>query len=717
MVALVCAVVLFAACAIAALFRPYRPAALKSWKRNVKFGLEGIGSSKPTAGEKKRREETQLYKMLYHQVQNLEDFPGILTTARQSLLSLLRQALLLARLKNTPHNILDITEYNPEELAIFMASKRQDTLDNWSAYSRRREAGGGPEMFVDREAARQWLKDNAPLQLVDGAWVARVHNITTPFHLRGITKDAWQTYCEELGDGDLDKNHCFIYKELLREIGFNLPDQNDADFIHPRHELDNDRIWRASAGHLLISLFPNDFLPEILGFNLHYESLAPQTLKAAKELPEYGISGYYFAVHICIDNADSGHSAMAEATIRRYLNHVRETGSMNVQQAWQRVQAGFLLSEYLDGDEDLGKYQDAVAEMIHKKANVAGQVHCSSPARIGGRKLTEWFSSDFLSTADSRTWQDDFMTALARSKPWVFPGESDRSLLVRELSWKGRMFGAFTQSEVQYLRTWIDLLEAGDDAAATEGRYWKLVGNSGTVAPNKTLGDAAVTHPAFPPQQEMPSGRVERCEFVGLAPLSVGQTKLEKLLPLWFMHPCILEQIVMSPYRTTTRLGSLILQLLRAETGYKVETPGVAGMDEQRESGHLPSLTALGVQIVLKNGLREPLCLGDVLRSDNQNSAAAIEFAYTVLGWAARPVSNGPFLIGLARAFLDLEAWVYRDESLLDKEGREALRNIIRRKEICFKGILSELEGKHDQVSMLITGYEFGRVQIERLLV
>jgi hypothetical protein len=58
-------------------------------------------------------------------------------------------------------------------------------------------------------------------------------------------------------------------------------------------------------------------------------------LKAAKELPELGILGHYFGLHICINNADSGHSAMAEATIRMYIDHMRRAGAMEVQQAWK----------------------------------------------------------------------------------------------------------------------------------------------------------------------------------------------------------------------------------------------------------------------------------------------------------------------------------------------------------------------------------------------
>ncbi|OAA34250.1 heme oxygenase-like, multi-helical [Metarhizium rileyi] len=696
--------------------------------------------------EAKKKAETNSYKRLYYQVQNLEKFPEVLPFARQTLVSLLRQSVLNAKLQiHSQFNILKLEDdHSPERLAAFMAGKRHKTHVDWAKYQQRRQAGGGPEMFADREAARQWVKQNAPLQLVDGAWVARVHNVTTPYALRGITKNAWQTYCEELGDGDLAKNHCHIYRELCRSIGYEYPHQNDVDFIHPRHGLDNDRVWRASAGHLLISLFPNDFLPEILGFNLHYESLAPGTLKAARELPEFGISGYYFAVHISIDNAESGHSAMAEATINTYMEHVRKTGIMDVKEAWRRVQAGFLLSEYLDGDDDLGKCRDAVAGMIHAKAGVAGEVHCTSRARIGGRELTDWFSRDTLSSVSSSSWKDDFITALTRSKPWVYPGDSERGLLLKELSWKGRMFGAFTQNEVQCLRTWIDLLD--DDPTRVGEKYWKLVGradNGNSLRRNAmpetaslmSAGvDAATMHPAFPPQMAIPVAGLSSSsssEFVPFSPLHMAKSRkvnLDALLPLWFMHPCILEQIVMSPYRTTMPLGSSVLRLLRAESGYMPESAGVAGMDEQRRDPEspIPSLTELGLDICRSNHVAEPTCLKDVLQScgtaggSSAAAAASVDFAYVVLSWAARPIENGTFLLGLSRAFLDLEKFVSTAANqglLLSRQGCEGLANMIERKQDSFDKFPSLLKSELGGMEMFNAGYELGRHKIERLLV
>lgn len=376
--------------------------------------------------------------------------------------------------------------------------------------------------------------------------------------------------------------------------------------------------------------------------------------------------------------------------------------------------------------------------MIHAKAGVAGQVHCTSRARIGGRKLTDWFSNDTLSSMSSSCWKDRFITALTHSKPWVYPGDGERGLLLRELSWKGRMFGAFTHNEVQCLRTWIDLLD--DDPARMEDKYWKLVGRADDATPTTASlasanVDASITHPAFPPQMGIPVPAPSRSsnDFVPSPPLQVKSNQkvdLDALLPLWFMHPCILEQIVMSPYRTTRPLGSIVLQLLRAESGYMPESSGVAGMDEQRRDPASPisSLTELGLEICRENNLPEPTCLKDVLQSRSSSNASgsslatasSVDFANMVLSWAARPIENGAFLLGLSRAFLDLEKYVSAaaDQGLLlSRQGRQGLENMIERKQDSFERILSTIKSESGDIEKFNAGYGFGRQKLDELLV
>jgi hypothetical protein len=683
--------------------------------------VKAQGSPSP---KEKSRVDTRIlqqmhaYKNMYYKLQNLEKFPEVLHDAKRQLFLLLQEGILMARYKSRPRSIISIQKFDVAALRSFLDSSHRHVLDEFESYIRRRQAGSGPELFTTREEAIQWLKQSAPLNHVDGAWLCHVHKITTPFALRHLTKDLWQTYSEELGDGDLEKNHILIYKNLLRDVGVVLPDCDAVDFIHPRHGLDSEQIWRNAVGHQLISLFPNEFLPEIMGMNLHYESLGPNLLKANGELPEFGISAYYHALHISIDNADSGHSAMAAATVIRFMDHVRETGLMDHDTAWKRVQAGYLLSQSLEDDETVADYEAKLGDMLFQKANVAGKIHCTSRARIGQRSLVDWLSSTQLSTSNNEDgdngdgdyiWKSGFLLALANSKPWVCKGDSNKSLLMRELSWKGKMFGAFTNAEVERMRVWIDSLsEKNSDPADF---YWNLIGDEKV---GKTfalsLQDVAAHHPVFPLQREW--SRSSLAEFVPQLPLAFSEVRLHALLPLWFVHPCLLENVVSSPYQTLTSLNMQVLRIVRAEMGYMPESDSVMGMDGQLRASYSPDLIDLGLEIVRRHKLCEPSCLKVVLEGDND----ATMFAYDLLSWAMRPMQNGSFLLGLARAFLDLEIWVAcRDDMLWSKE-KEALQRIIDRKAETFELCLLELKGDGTKYRDFISGYEYGREALERLL-
>ncbi|KAK0725122.1 hypothetical protein B0H67DRAFT_482384 [Lasiosphaeris hirsuta] len=681
--------------------------------------------------ETKKQERLESFKSMYHKVQNLELFPDVLPEARHLLLSLLEQGLLMTRYKPHAHSILDINEFDADRLRKFIEDKQAHVGREFESYVRRREAGAGQDLFTSFEGARQFLKNSAPWNYTDGAWLARVHKITTPFALRGVTKNAWQILSEELGDGDLAKNHVALYRDLLRSVGVDLPPGNAADFIHPRHGLEDESIWRYSIGQLLVSVFPNDFLPEILGFNLFYEQPHLGVLKANKELPEFGVSPYYYVLHISIDNADSGHCAMAVGNIASFMRVVQETGLMDPASAWKRVQAGYCLGLSLDDKETIHDYEDELVGLLRRKAGVASKIHCTSRARIGGRSLSAWLSSDDQGKKEEEDDDDDdaFLTALANSKPWVYRGNSSKSLLMRELSWRGRMFGAFTHRETELMRTWIDSLGPKDGAAPAEERYWNLVGGFATVEKifSPPRRDAAVTHPAFPPEMPPwpPTTEPVLRHFTPRPPMILAQApgaatagRLGILIPLWFAHPCLLENTVSSPHQTITPLFSKCLRLLRAENGFAPEGTGIACMDEQlRPPRYSPDIVDLGLAMVRRHALPEPTCLGDVLGPpDAEDLGDAVRFAHALLSWAQRPMRNVAFLLGLARAFLDLEAWVAGDEALLAREQRDALRLMVDRKAVVLDECVDELQADELKLREFAGGYERGRAELDRLL-
>ena len=670
----------------------------------------------------------QLHKELYFKVQSLEQYPEILPQSRELLISLFSETLTQAH-QEPRASILSVKRYTRDSLASFLRGEMDVIAERWQQYLDRRKAGSPPELFKDREEAIWWLKQHAPVKYVDGAWLGHINKITTPFALRRATKDAWQVLSEELGDGDQDKNHVYVYRELMREIKVDLSDGDHPDFIHPRHQLDEPRVWKAAVAQLLISLFPHDFLPEILGFNMHFELITQETLKAAKELKEMRVNAYYFILHISIDNADSGHTAIAMQTVADYIEHIqRMQGDVAAQQAWKRVQAGYILSEGLAAAAESpsfkkaavdafprNKYEAKVIQIFRGKVSAVHKIHCSSTMKIGRRTLVDWLEPASFA---SKQWQMDFLDDLSKQKPWVCKGNGSKSRLIRELSWKGKMFGSFTQAEVEAVKEWIDSLRDPDPRL-----YWSFVDRP-EISQDQFFRhrDIWTDYPVIVPNNPSVPRALQFSASTSLDLDAVFKiavnSEASKLLPLWFSHPCLLESFVCIPYKTTTKTASSIVCFLRAQSGFDVEGPGVAGMDEVRRTKSV-GLVELGLEITRRSGLPEPTCLKDVI------TAWPSDFATWMLHLSMRPMANADLLLGLAWAFVGLHDAVASSPStpcpasstpLLSSTSQEVLRCMASRERNSLIICLEEL--KHDQrrYAEFCRGFSLGKAEIENSL-
>lgn len=573
-------------------------------------------------------------------------------------------------------------------------------------------------MFPNKEEAQWWLKQVAPVKYVDGAWLGHVNKITTPFPLRQTTKDAWQVLSEELGDGDLDKNHVQVYRELMKDIAPELPAGDTKEFIHPHYGLNEPSVWRATITQLLISLFPHGFLPEILGFNMHFELLTIETLKAAKELAELRLSSYYFALHISIDNSDSGHTAMTKQAVMVYVKHIEKTqGHLAAEQVWRRIQAGYLLSKHSSTSvvcpsrkqTELESFprNGPEAELINifkAKAAVAHKIHCSSQMKIGRQTLVDWLAPEAFA---SRQWQMEFLEDLKNMTPWVRTGQSSRSKLIQELSWPGKMFGSFTQNEVEVVKRWIDGL-----CDPNPRFYWSFVGRdeipSNPIFQNR---DICVDYPVFLPPPVDTLSSPPSSFFESYPPAAqktdkiVASPNISEFLPLWFAHPCLLESFVSIPAKTTTRSACAVVGILRAQYGFGREGPGVAGMDEVRRGERL-GLVELGLEMVQRAGLPEPANLSGV--SQEKESS----FAHMMLYWSMRPMEHASFLLGLTAAFAGLHDAVASSPSLLSVASREALAQIASRERSNLGVCLEELRGDSSKHADFQRGYRRARGEI-----
>ncbi|KAK7937655.1 uncharacterized protein PG986_014523 [Apiospora aurea] len=708
-------------------------------------------------GRKREAEHVPDFQQLYFKLHNLERHVDIIGPARETLVTLLREANLRAkRRKRRGSSILSTGAYDPTALEEVLMRQHEKVMDQWQDYLARRARGQGPELFGTRQEAERWLRRMAPIKYVDGAWLGYAHRlgVTTPFALRrggesSVVGGVLGILTEELGDGHVERNHVFLYQKLLRSViggtdGSNghvlsLPPAADSlEFVERAGELEMDdpQVWKAATAQLLISLFPDDFMPEILGFNLQYEPVTLQTLVAMRELEELGIDARYFRLHACIDNADTGHAAMALAIVVSYLEVVREMaggrgeeGKTAVQEAWRRIQAGYVLSQELshgvDGqvgeaaegdDEDdchLTEDEASVIQILRLKSRVGQRFHCTSRVRIGRKLLVDWLSPELWR---SKRQQVDLLDALAAAKPWIYKGDSDRSLLIRELSWRGKMFGAFTDREVQIVKDWIDSLARGEQGRRLTDEDW----DSSVRNMHQAL--------RYPSPVPSPASRVESFQMRDLKGLclSIEPKSQDDMLSLWFAHPCLLQNCLSIPYRTMTPLAGYICRILRAEQGSIAPSDFHTGSEGPAQRF---GLIDLGLEIVQRRGGGSipPTCLEDVFQLATQESSGgastgdrcsstAVDFARAMLQWAMQPVACSGLLLGLSRAFVDLEFLVSVTEGLLSVEGQKALEHLVSCKLNLLDLCLREIQSDGAILAAYHLGYDRGWAEIEKLL-
>ncbi|MEJ7785498.1 MAG: iron-containing redox enzyme family protein [Solirubrobacteraceae bacterium] len=155
-------------------------------------------------------------------------------------------------------------------------------------------------------AVKDRLLQLAPFNLTDGSWL---QNVVTARPIDEVSAHLFDIWADEAGNGNVEENHSNVYDTLLKSLGFYLPPVTSADFI------DIDVLpsaWRAPVFELCVGLFPQEFLPELLGMTLLLEwEATPQMLPMVNLLEGRGINPLFYKLHMAIDNIDSGHGALA----------------------------------------------------------------------------------------------------------------------------------------------------------------------------------------------------------------------------------------------------------------------------------------------------------------------------------------------------------------------------------------------------------------------
>lgn len=330
----------------------------------------------------------------------------------------------------------------PEGLHEWMTSSAERVAQDYARYLAGRKQGHGRSYFPTRSHALHFLQAAAPTKLVDGSWLYGALGFSGNPRMLPLVR----TYLEELGNGDPAQNHVVLYQRLLAENGLeqSLP-KDDALYIQGLTQLALG--WNA-----------DEFLPEIIGFNLGYEQLPLHLLITAYELNELGIDPYYFTLHVTVDNHSTGHARAACDAVQALMPRYADATDF-----WRRVRAGALLGDAGVGtNEIVGHFdlEEEVLRILQDKAPAGAGMH-SDYCRIGGRTVNEWLATP----ADI----PQFLNALV-SAGWIRRDEApETSRFWRLLHGDhAAMFGVFSAYEMQVLYDWIRGSSGGDGAAWTE---------------------------------------------------------------------------------------------------------------------------------------------------------------------------------------------------------------------------------------------------------
>jgi hypothetical protein len=311
----------------------------------------------------------------------------------------------------------------------WVAEHASQVGEDYAHYLEQRHAGAPRRFFTNKAHALYFLQHVAPSKLVDGAWLHSTTKHPSDWRYHSLIR----TYLEELGDGDPALNHVVLYRKLLAE--------HDCA---PDESLPEDR-YIQGALQLALGHWGEEFLPEVIGYNLGYEQLPLHLLITAFELNELGIDPYYFTLHVTIDNASSGHAKKAVETVSQFLATADDPEDF-----LSRLRDGYKLNDLGAGTTAVINSFDLereVVAMLENKRSFGQHMH-SDYCRLEGRTVNEWLSApgqsrEFLAVLENKGW----------IKRHQDPNQSRFWQLIEGPG--AVMFGVFSGYEKQLISDWI----------------------------------------------------------------------------------------------------------------------------------------------------------------------------------------------------------------------------------------------------------------------
>lgn len=372
---------------------------------------------------------------LFHQLLNVTSYPGVLGDARDFVDYWLSEAARISNDREQAEQDIRFFEYSEQAFADRLDLIYQDLADDAD-----KSKPGDPGNVVRSHAdAVERIKQLAPFNLLDGAWLRNVGRAGPQDEVRALLFSVWM---DELGDGDVSMNHCNIYRDLCHSVGYAPPPINSREFAFDPTILDS--AYQVPAFELAISQFTDEYFPEIIGMTLQLEWCVLE-LKPTRDLMEFfGINPHFYVMHIGIDNAVNGHGQRAADAVRLYLSQVREAGGEEAMQtAWRRIWNGYVAFGSVGTFfEDFKRYlrnrpslRDRMIEMIKDKAEFGSRNH--QRYMLGATRLDEWFENP-----------PGFLDALVQHG-YLRPGDWQNSRMRQLLNFQtGPMYRVFTDTEI-----------------------------------------------------------------------------------------------------------------------------------------------------------------------------------------------------------------------------------------------------------------------------
>jgi hypothetical protein len=269
---------------------------------------------------------------MFYRVVNIEHFPNTLGLARERAeRGIAGGEILLVHGAGARYTDASEFDYSPAALQARVDRVYWDKLVN--PYRPLTE-------FPSREKVVFGQMTFALANLVDGAWAHRLGAIGR--FQRDSDGTLFSIYADEMGSGDLRKNHITLIYQVLRSLEIPVPHIRAAEFQD--QEYMPEGTYDFAIHQVCMSLFPDSLYNELLGYTLGTEmyGLGEVRLHEIEKLRRYGFDTSYDEVHLSIDNVSGGHSRLAIDAIVSHLDLVeRMLGPSAVIQEWRRIWRGY----------------------------------------------------------------------------------------------------------------------------------------------------------------------------------------------------------------------------------------------------------------------------------------------------------------------------------------------------------------------------------------